>query len=143
MSRLAVGLKYGRRHSHGQEVGTNLDLILDSVERLVLPEHPKAAFELLVAMFEADKAAMEHCGDHGWEVVCAYKRAVGVIALAAKNLPYAEVVDGVNALIEPDEYGVRADLASVIPADTFATGLSAHGAPLRAEFTFGPLIKST
>jgi hypothetical protein len=84
---------YEHRHSHGREMGKNLDFIVDSVERLVLPIDPKAAFKLLIALFEADGVAVENCGDHDWEVACAYKRAIEVIAEAAKSLLRVEVED--------------------------------------------------
>jgi hypothetical protein len=93
-------------------MGVSLDFIVDSVERLVLPVDSKAGFELLVAMFEADHVAMENCGEHDWEVVCAYKRAAGVMAEAAKHLPRAEIEERVKGLIEGDAYGVRAGLLS-------------------------------
>jgi hypothetical protein len=68
---------------------------------------------LLVAIFEADQVAMENCGEHDWEVACAYERAVGVMAEAAKHLPRAEIEERVKRLIEGDAYGVRAGLVSV------------------------------
>ena len=107
---LRIPSEYDHRHSLGKEMGAHLDFIVDSVERLVLPNDPKAAFDLLVAMFEADHVAMENCGDHDWEVDCAYKRAVGVMAQAAKHLSRAEVEERVKALIAGDAYGMRAGL---------------------------------
>ena len=74
-------------------------------------------FELLVAVFEADSVAMENCGEHDWDVACAYKRAAGVMAKAAKNLPRSEVEERVKALIDGDGYGIRAELASEFPED--------------------------
>ena len=111
---LAVPSEYEHRHSRGQEVGTKLDFIVDAVERWVLPHDPQAALDLLVAMFEADAVAMENCGEHDWEVSCAYERAAGVIAQAAKRLPGAQVAERIHALIGADGYGVRARLASII-----------------------------
>lgn len=113
ISGLGIPSEYEHRHSLGKEMGSSLDFIVDSVERLVLPNNSKAAFELLVAMFEADQVAMENCGEHDWEVACAYKRATGVMAEAAKHLPPAEIEERVKGLIERDAYGVRADLVSV------------------------------
>jgi hypothetical protein len=109
---LSIPSEYEHRHSLGKEMGVSLDFIVDSVERLVLPVDSKAGFELLVAMFEADHVAMENCGEHDWEVVCAYKRAAGVMAEAAKHLPRAEIEERVKGLIEGDAYGVRAGLLS-------------------------------
>jgi hypothetical protein len=110
---LSIPSEYEHRHSLGKEMGASLDFIVDSVERLVLPKDPKAALDLLVAIFEADQVAMENCGEHDWEVACAYKRAVGVMAEAAKHLPRAEIEERVKGLIEGDLYGVRAGLVSV------------------------------
>jgi len=106
--------EYEHRHSLGREIGTTLDFIVDSVERLVLPNDPKAAFELLVNLFEADAVAMENCHDHDWDVTCAYKRAAGVMAAAAKYLPRAELEGRVRVLVNDDGYGVRAALSAVI-----------------------------
>ena len=66
---------------------------------------------LLIALFEADAVAMENCGEHDWEVTCAYQRAAGVMAKAATNLPSAEVERRITALIDGDGYGVRSGLA--------------------------------
>jgi len=110
---LAVASEYEHRHSLGREMGASLDFIVDSVERLVLPIDANAAFELLAAVFEADAVAMENCGEHDWEVACAYERAVGVMTAAATNLPRSSVKERVKALIEGDEYGMRDGLASV------------------------------
>jgi hypothetical protein len=114
---LTIPSEYEHRHSLGREMGVSLDFIVDSVERLILPIDANAAFELLAAVFEADQVAMENCGEHDREVACAYKRAAGVMAAAAKNLPRAGVEEWVKALIEGDGYGMRADLASVFPED--------------------------
>jgi hypothetical protein len=109
---LALSSEYDHRHSRGREMGVRLDFIVDSVERLVLAKCPRAAFELLIAMFEADKVAIENCGEYDWEVTCAYRRATEVMAAAAKHLPRSEVEERVKGLINEDGYGVRAQLAS-------------------------------
>jgi hypothetical protein len=114
---LSIPSEYEHRHSLGREMGVSLDFIVDSVERLVLPIDANAAFQLLAAVFEADHVAMENCGEHDWEVACAYKRAAAVMAVAAKNLPRSQVQERVKALIEGDGYGVRAELASVVPEE--------------------------
>ncbi|MGO9933462.1 MAG: hypothetical protein ACLPV8_16860 [Steroidobacteraceae bacterium] len=95
----------------------SLAFIVDSVERLVLPIDANAAFELLAAVFEADEVAMENCGEHDWEVACAYKRAAGVMAEAAKSLPRSEIEERGKALIDGNGYGMRAELASVFAPD--------------------------
>lgn len=48
---LRIPSEYDYRHSYGREIGRTLDLIVDSVERLVLPRNPRAAFEVLVTRF--------------------------------------------------------------------------------------------
>ncbi|HEY6456285.1 MAG TPA: hypothetical protein VIY90_13515 [Steroidobacteraceae bacterium] len=108
---LAIASEYEHRHALGREMGASLDFIVDSVERLVLPIDANAAFELLAALFAADAVAMENCGEHDWEVACAYERAVRVMAAAAKDLPRGRVEERVKALIEEDGYGTRAQLA--------------------------------
>jgi hypothetical protein len=116
-SALGAASKSAYRHSVGQEVGTNIDLIVDSVERLVLPRDPEAAFELLIALFEADSNAMENCGDHDWEVECAYQRAAAAMVAATIHLTPADVARRIGALIDADRYGIRGYLASVIPTE--------------------------
>jgi hypothetical protein len=71
--------------------------------------------EDLVAVYEADGVAMENCGEHDWEVECAFERAVGVMAEAAKAVPRAEVEETIGALMTVDGYGVRAGLSQMMP----------------------------
>jgi hypothetical protein len=109
---LSTSSDYEHRHSHGQEIGESLNFIVDSIERLVLPTDANAAFELLAALFEADAVAMENCGEHDWQVACAYERAAGVLVQAAQNLPRAPIEERIKKLVEEDQYGVRGLLKS-------------------------------
>jgi hypothetical protein len=111
---LEIPDEYAHRHARGREMGEHLAFIVESIERLVLPVDPKAAFELLVAVFEADSVAMENCGEHDWEVECAYRRAAGAMVEAAKSLPATEVGEKIRALVAVDSYGVRERLGAVI-----------------------------
>src|SRR5208282_6870871 len=90
------------RSQLGEEIGERMGFIVDSIESLVLPRDPKAAFELLVAVFEADAVAMENCGDHHFSVECTFKRAAAMMAEAAKTLPRSEVVAAVEVLVADD-----------------------------------------
>jgi hypothetical protein len=72
-----------------------------------LPVEPKRAFALLVTFFEADGRAMESCGEHDWEVECAFKRAGELMARAAKGMPKEEVAAAVERLMANDGCGVR------------------------------------
>jgi hypothetical protein len=110
---LGVPTEYDHRHARGKEIGASLALIVESIESLVLPVNPQLAFDLLVAVFEADGTAMENCGDHHWEVECAFERAAGVMAEAGKSLPAAEVKERIQALMAVDSYGVRKRLKAV------------------------------
>jgi hypothetical protein len=112
---LRIPSEYEHRHSFGREIGTQLNFIVDSIERLILPVDPQAAFELLAALIEADEVAMEHCGEHDWPVACAYERATKVMSEAAKLLPRLEVVNRITTLMAGDAYGMRARLGSVVP----------------------------
>jgi hypothetical protein len=114
---LAIASEYDHRHSFGQEMGVSLELIIDSVERLVLPVDANAAFELLAGLFEADEVAIENCGEQDWEVACAYRRAAEVMAAAARQLPPAMIEDRVKTLIEGDSYGMRAELVAAFPGN--------------------------
>jgi hypothetical protein len=102
------------RSALGKEIGERLGFILESIETLVLPADPKAAFGLLVKVFEADAVAMENCGDHDFEVASAYERAAELMGQAAESLPRAQVAAALEPLLEEDGYGVRGALAEVI-----------------------------
>jgi hypothetical protein len=117
IGRLAVASEYELRHSLGREVGLTLEFIIDSVELLVLPVDADAAFELLAAVFEADEVVAENCGEHDWEVARAYQRAAGIMATAASHLPPARVEPRIRMLVETDQYGMRAKLATEFPVN--------------------------
>jgi hypothetical protein len=106
--------EYDYRHARGKGTGASLAYIVESIESLVLPVDAKAAFELLVAVFEADGKAMENCLDHHWEGECAFERAAGVMLEAAKAVPRAEVEEKLAELMAVDSYGVRESLKLVL-----------------------------
>ena len=80
----------------------------------MLPVDPKAAFKLLVRVFEADAVAMENCGDHDFEVASTFERAAKLMAEAAKSIGKAEVISTLEPLLDDDGYGVRGPLVEVI-----------------------------
>jgi len=106
--------EYHHRHALGQGIGQSLQLILDSIETLVLPREPKQAFALLVEFFEADGRAMEECREHTQEVECAFERAAAMKAEAAKAMPTMEVASEVSRLMSVDAYGLRRGLGVVV-----------------------------
>jgi hypothetical protein len=95
-------------------MGASLEFIVESIESLVMPVDPKRAFELLVLFFESDGVAMENCGDHDFEITCAFERAAGLIGKAARSLPAGEVTAALEPLLDDDGYGVRGALEEVI-----------------------------
>jgi hypothetical protein len=111
---LAIPDEYAHRHARGKEIGVSLGFLLDAIDTLVLPIDPREAFDLLVLFFKADGQAMENCGDHDFEVTCAFERAAELIGRAATSVPYAYVVAALEPLMEDDGYGVRSALADVI-----------------------------
>lgn len=115
---LSVPPEYEHRHARGQEIGHQLALIADSIASLVLPVDPAAAFELLVAMFRRDAAAMEQCGDHHWNVEVAYRRAAELLAKAAASMPATKVAEIIRELMADDQYGVRGGLAQVMDGES-------------------------
>lgn len=56
--------------------------------------------------FKADGQAMEKCGDHDFEVTCAFERAAELIERTATSVPGAEVVATLEPLLDDDGYGV-------------------------------------
>lgn len=111
---LAIPDDYAYRHARGKEIGVSLGFILDAIETLVLPIDLRRAFDLLVLFFQADGQAMENCGDHDYEVTCAFERAVELIGQAATLLPRTEVLAALEPLLEDDGYGVRGPLREAI-----------------------------
>jgi hypothetical protein len=114
---LKISSEYEHRHSYGREIGMQLNFIVDSIERLVLPVDAQAAFELLAALIEADGVAMENCGEHDWPVACAYQRATKVLAEAAKSMPRPQVENRITTLVADDAYGMREGLAAIVPGE--------------------------
>jgi len=114
IKRLPTPTEYDYRHARGKGIGASLAFIVESIEMLVLQVDAKAAFELLMTVFEADGVAMENCFDHHWEVECAFERAAGVMAMAARAVPRAEVEEKIAGLMAVDSYGVRASLKLVL-----------------------------
>jgi hypothetical protein len=106
--------EYEHRHALGEEIGKSLQFMLDGIEMLVLPREPKQAFALLVEFFESDGRAMEECGEHHWEVACAFERAAAMMAEAAKAMPTMEVASEVSRLMLVDAYGLRRGLGVVV-----------------------------
>ena len=102
------------RHARGKEVGASLGYVLDSIETLVLPVDPKAAFRLLVAVFEADGLAIENCGDHDFEVSSAFERAAELMGEAGRGMLTDEVAAAVEALMADDGYGMGRVVAEAI-----------------------------
>ena len=94
-------------------IGARLELILDSIESLVLPVDSRAAFRLIVSLIERDGEAMELCGDHHYSVVVAVNRAICLIGKAGQSLPEEEVRGTLERLIAEDAYGTREMLAEV------------------------------
>jgi hypothetical protein len=113
-----------RRDRVGEDVGRRLNYILEAIETLVLPKDPRAAFELLIQLVQADGDAMERCGDHHDAVADALERAAELVAQAVKTLPPQEVRATLQRLIAEDDYGTRRDLSAVVNALT-AEGESA------------------
>jgi hypothetical protein len=111
---LRLASEYDYLHARGKETGASLEYILDAIEALVLPVDPKGAFELLVLFFESDGQAMENCGDHDFEVTCAFERAAGMIDQAARSVPAASVTTALAPLLDGDGYGMRAALSEVM-----------------------------
>jgi hypothetical protein len=100
----------------GEEVriAERLELILDSIENLVLPVDSRAAFELIVGLIERDVDAMELCGDHHCAVVAAVNRAICLAAKAGRSLPEEQVRRTLERLVAEDAYGTRETLAEVV-----------------------------
>ena len=102
------------RHRVTEEVGERLGYILDSIETLVLPVSPAAAFELLVLLIERDGDAMEQCGDDHYSVQTELETAAKLIAAAMTSLPSLEARETLERLVAEDGYGTRRPLADVL-----------------------------
>jgi hypothetical protein len=94
-------------------IGARLELILNSIESLVLPVDSRAAFRLIVRLIERDGEAVELCGDDHYCVVAALNRAICLVAKAGQLLPEEEVRRTLERLLAEDAYGTREMLAEV------------------------------
>ena len=103
--------RYVQRAEEAQ-IGARLELILDSIESLVLPVDAHAAFALIVSLIERDGDAMELCGDQHYSVVAAVNRAIRLVAEAGRSLPQDELRRTIERLIVEDAYGTREALAA-------------------------------
>jgi len=133
---LAMPDEYAHQHARGKEIGVRIDFLLDTIETLVLPIDPRQAFDLLVLLFKAGRQAMENCGDHDFEVTCAFERAAELIERAATLVPRADVVAALEPLLDDDGYGVRSVLADVIAKDIwpYSHGSTHQAWPLRRNW---------
>jgi hypothetical protein len=114
LTRLQRPTEYVERHARGREVGVSLDLIVESIAQLVLPMDPGGAFDLLVEVFEQDTVAMDNCGDHHWQVTCAYERAARLMETVVNSLPNPAVIETLKRLLAMDLYGVREPLKDLL-----------------------------
>ena len=101
------------RHQSGAHVGQRLTYILDTLETAVLPKDPRAAFSLLVRLFENDGCAMESCGDHHGSLSSAFERAAGLMSRAVRVGSISDALTTVECLSADDAYGLRRSLDSV------------------------------
>jgi len=88
--------------------------ILDAIDMLVLPDAPRAAFDLLVELIECDRIGIEICNDMDFELQTECDRAAGLVERAFEADPATALLDRLEALVEEDDYGVRAELASFV-----------------------------
>jgi hypothetical protein len=107
--------RYVHRAEEAQ-IGARFELILDSIESLVLPVDPHAAFRLIVSLIERDGEAMELCGDHHYSIVAAVNRAICLVAKAGQSLPKEEVRRTLERLVAEDAYSTREMLTEVAEA---------------------------
>lgn len=114
LSALETPSEYQHRHAHGKEIGQSLGFILDSIENLVLPVDPNAAFELLASVFERDAQAMENCLEHHDSVQSAFEQAAVLIGKAAVSLPRQAAEEKLRELAANDAYGVRRPLTTIL-----------------------------
>lgn len=102
------------RHRTPEEVGERIGYILWSIEMLVLPVSPTAAFELLVLLIERDGDAMEQCRDDHWSVQMRLEDAAELVAKAMKSLPDRDARQTLERLVAEDGYGTRQRLAAML-----------------------------
>ncbi len=93
---------YDYRRAH--ELTGHLDQILDLVETAVLPADSSAAFHLLVKFIECDGHAIESADDSDGTVGGVFRRACGLFARAAKNLPSMYVLPVLQRLLAANDY---------------------------------------
>ncbi len=96
---------YDYRHKRSDVFLRRLDHVLDSIELIVLPRDPQAAFDLLVQAIESDDAVANHC--HESDIGCTFDRACRLLISVAETLRSAEVDATITRLAANDPYGAR------------------------------------
>jgi uncharacterized protein DUF6880 len=97
--------EYDYRHRRGDVKLRRVDHLLDAIELVVLPADPRAAFELLTRVIEADGQVAESAGD-AW-IQPTFDRACDLWFAAAKAVPAAEAEQILVRLTASDDYGLR------------------------------------
>ena len=57
---------------------------------------------------------MHNCGDHHWQVTCAYERAARLMETVVNRLPSPAVIEALKRLLATDRYGVREPLKDLL-----------------------------
>jgi uncharacterized protein DUF6880 len=103
--------EYDYRHRRGDIFIERVAHMLDAIEFVVLPEHPRTAFDLLAEVIESDEPIVNQSGDADLQPT--FERACDLLLTAARSLDTSEVNPILEHLVQADSYGFRARLKPV------------------------------
>jgi len=103
--------EYDYRHRRGDSLFQRLDHVLDAIELFVLPNNPRAAFDLLVEVIES----YEQIVNQGCEadIQPAFERACDLLLTAARSLDPSDTGPILERLTLVDDYKFRQRLRRV------------------------------
>ena len=125
------------RWSEAAALGSELDEVLDLVERELLLAAPVAAFATLADFIGRDSVAMESADDSYGDIGMVFCRACELLAVASKQVPSPEALPVWEQLIDGDAYGCRGELPRLMVAGLAAPEVDAVVAKLRETMAGG------
>ncbi len=113
------GLRRGKRFYHYREAGyleQKIHVILEAIERDLLPIAPQRAMEAVGELIRSDAAVMERVDDSSGGMGMVFRKACELFAIAAEAAGKpAEAESWFFRLAEENDYGVRDALFDYVP----------------------------
>jgi hypothetical protein len=81
---------YDYRHRQSSQIVERLERAVHSIENVLLPGDPRAAFEILTHLIERDEEIAAHCHEADFRASRAFEHACELLLKAMQSLPAAE-----------------------------------------------------